>query len=155
VTLSSPVNATLADGTAQGTITDDDPLPELSIGDCAVVEGNTGTRPCTLTVALNPASGRTVTVAHQTNPAGATPGVDYTSPSGTLTFPPGTTTQAVTVTVLGDTSVEPDEGVLVVLGVPTNATIATNSAQGTIVDDDAPSLSSIELTHGASVAADL
>ena len=43
VTLSLPVNATIADGTATGTITDDDPLPVLSIGDASGAEGNSGT----------------------------------------------------------------------------------------------------------------
>ena len=44
VNLSTPNGATIADGTAIGTITNDDtaPLPTLSIADASVVEGNPG-----------------------------------------------------------------------------------------------------------------
>ena len=41
-TSTSPVNATIADGQGVGTITDDDPLPALSINDVTVTEGNSG-----------------------------------------------------------------------------------------------------------------
>src|SRR6185503_11310676 len=43
VNLSSPTNATILDGQGLGTITDDDPLPTVSIEDVTVTEGNTGT----------------------------------------------------------------------------------------------------------------
>ena len=44
LTLSSPSGATIADGTAIGTITNDDtaPLPTISISDASVVEGDPG-----------------------------------------------------------------------------------------------------------------
>ena len=46
VNLSAPVNATIGDGQATGTITDDDGAPVLSIGDVTVAEGGgTTTRP--------------------------------------------------------------------------------------------------------------
>ena len=66
VTLSLPVNATIADGTATGTITDDDPLPVLSIGDASGAEGNSGTTNLVFTATLTPASGQSVTVSYQT-----------------------------------------------------------------------------------------
>ena len=53
--LSDATNATIGDGTAQGTITDDDPLPAISIGDVTVTEGNSGTRRATFTVTLSAA----------------------------------------------------------------------------------------------------
>ncbi len=37
--LSNPANATIADGSGLGTITDDDPAPSLSIGDISLAEG--------------------------------------------------------------------------------------------------------------------
>ena len=43
VNLSSPVNATIADGQGVGTITNDDPPPTISIDDVTVTEGNGGT----------------------------------------------------------------------------------------------------------------
>jgi hypothetical protein len=56
--------------------------------------------------------------------------------AGTLTFAPGSTAQVVTVVVNGDTSVEPDETVLMNLSNPTNATIADGQGVGTIRNDD-------------------
>jgi hypothetical protein len=56
---------------------------------------------------------------------------------------------------VGDTAVELDESVGFVLWNLVNALPGTLTADGQIVDDDAPSLSSIELTHGSRVDADL
>ncbi|KAG1467524.1 hypothetical protein G6F57_012974 [Rhizopus arrhizus] len=53
-------------------------------------------------------------------------------------FPPGTTTQTITVLVNGDTTVEPDETFQVNLSNPVNASVADGSAVVTIVSDDAP-----------------
>ena len=50
VNLSSPVNATIADGQGLGTITDDDAPPTLSIDDVTVTEGDAGTVDATFTV---------------------------------------------------------------------------------------------------------
>ena len=62
---------------------------------------------------------------------------DYATQSGTLTFAPGVTSQPITVAVVGDTTVEPDESFLVNLSGPSsNATIIDNQGQGTIVNDD-------------------
>ncbi len=59
VTLSNPANATIGDGSGAGTITDDDPVPALSIGDVSVTEGNAGTTTATFTVSLSgPRAGR-------------------------------------------------------------------------------------------------
>ena len=134
--LSNPAGATIADGTAIGTIEDNDPLPQLSIGDGGATEGRTAS----FTVLLEPVSGRTVTVPWTTaatstgNPA--TPTEDYTPASGTLTFPSGTTSARIDVTTLQDETSETDETFQVSLGEPTNATLADAIAVGTIRDDD-------------------
>ncbi len=57
--LTGPLHATLADGQAAGTITDDDPAPALSIDDVTQLEGAPN---ATFTVTLSPASGQPVTV---------------------------------------------------------------------------------------------
>ena len=57
VALSAPVNATL--GTTPGTVTivNDDPLPQVSIDDRSVAEGDSGTTPATFTLSLtNPSA---------------------------------------------------------------------------------------------------
>ena len=66
VGLSSPTNATLADATGAGTITDDDGPPGMSIGDVTVAEGNSGTTTANFTVTLAAPSANTVSVAYAT-----------------------------------------------------------------------------------------
>ena len=83
----------LPTATRLGTITDDDPQPELAISDATVAEGNAGTATPTFTVTLTPPAGSTVTVDYATANATATAGRDYTAVSGTLTFARGETTQ--------------------------------------------------------------
>ena len=129
--------ATVADGQGQGTIINDDAVPALSVGDASATEGNSGTATMTFTVSLGAASGQTVTVNYATADGTANAGSDYVARSGTLTFPPGTTTQSVAVTVNGDTTVEPDETFTLNLSGATNASIARAAATGTIVNDDA------------------
>jgi large repetitive protein len=134
--LSTPSNATIADGQGQGTILNDDSLPTLSINNVTVTEGNTGTTPAVFTVTLSAASSQTVTVNYATADGKATAGSDYTATAGTLTFTPGTTSQTITVAVLGDTVKESTETFFVNLSNATNATIASGRGRGTILDND-------------------
>ena len=149
VTLSAPANATVATGTGTGTITDDDAAPVVSIDSPRVAEGAAGTAAALrFTVSLSAASGRQVTVNYADAGSGtATSGTDYAAiASGTLTFAPGTTAQAIDVSVTGDGAHEPDETVAVSLSAPVNATLATGAATGTgtIADDDARPVLSID-----------
>ena len=137
VTLSNPTNATIADGSATGTIHEDVPPPTLSIADASVREGNSGTTTnMTFSVTLSAASSQQVTVRFATSDGSASGGQDYTSTSGTLTFDPRETTKTITVRVRGDSTYEPNETFTVTLSNPTNATIADGSATGTIQNDD-------------------
>ena len=142
-----PVNATIADGQGLGTITDNDPLPALSINDVTVTEGNSGQVAATFTVTLAPVSGRSVTVSYATaDGTGQAPG-DYPAASGSLTFAAGQTTKQVTVLVNGDLLDESNETFFVNLTGPTNATLADGQGIGTITDDDAlPSLAVDDVT---------
>ena len=88
------------------------------------------------TVTLSSASTQTVAVDFTTQDDTATAGSDFAATSGTLTFPPGTTTQTITVMVNGDTDVEPDESFFVKLTNPTNAVIFREQGVGTIINDD-------------------
>ena len=142
VTLSNPTNATIASGSATGTITNDDGVPQLSIGNASVTEGNSSSVTAPFTVTLSAASGQTVTVGYATAAGTAAAGSDFTTTAGTLTFAPGTTTQTINVPVLPDTIDEANETFTVGLSNATNATISTTTGTGTIVDNDtAPSLS--------------
>jgi hypothetical protein len=155
VNVTSLLDATIADGQGVGTIVDDDPPPVMSIDDCAVTEGNAGSVACGFKVSLSAPSSRTITVNYATTNGSATAGSDYDSASGGLTFTPGQVSKPVDVTVLGDAAVEVDEDFVVNLTGEVNATVGDAQGRGTILDDDAPSLSSNELVHRATQMADL
>jgi len=154
VNLSSPNNATVADGQALGTINNDDSQPALSINNVAVAEGNSGTTNAVFTVTLSPASGQTVTVNFATADGTATAGSDYVATSGTLTFAPGVTSQTIPVAVNGDLVDESDESYFVNLSGAVNAAISGGAGTGTIVSDDAPlpelSINDVTLAEGNS-----
>jgi Domain of unknown function (DUF4394)/Calx-beta domain/Domain of unknown function (DUF4214) len=119
------------------TITDNDAVPAVTINNVTQAEGNSGTTNFVFTVTLSAASGQQVRVDFATQDGTATSPSDYAATQGTLTFNPGTTTQTITVPVVGDTTVEPDETFRVVLSNPVNATLGTPSTgTGTITNDD-------------------
>jgi hypothetical protein len=134
--LTNPVNATFADATAQGTITDNDTVT-ISIGNVTVTEANAGTRDAVFTVTLSAVSGNTVTVDFATANGSALAPSDYAATSGTLTFAPGEVSKQITVQTVGDLLVESNEAFSVNLSNPTNATIAGSGyGLGTITNND-------------------
>ena len=141
VNLTTPTNASLSDAQGQGSITNDDAAANtLTINDVSISEGNSGTKILNFTVTLAPSSLQTVTVSYATADGTATiADNDYLSASGMLTFDPGDTTKQISVTINGDTAVEPDETFVVNLSGATNAAIADTQGQGTITNDDAAS----------------
>ena len=135
--LANPTNATIGDASAVASITDDDPLPMLSIADVAVVESNTGVVEASFVVSLNAPSGRTVTVGFASADRTATSPDDYQAVTGTLTFARGETTKQISVPVHGETQAEADEAFVVNLFSPVAAVVADAQAVATIVTDDA------------------
>ena len=111
VLLSASTGPAISDGRGDGTITDDDTVT-IDVADVKVVEGNSGTTPATFTVTLSTDHAQTITVKVATSGGGPTPppataGTDFTSlPSTVLTFAPGVNSQTVSVSVIGDTTVE-------------------------------------------------
>jgi len=110
--------------------------PTLSIADASVVEGNAGTTTLSFPVTLSAKSTETVSVAYATADGTATAPADYTSAGGTLSFKPGETAKTITVSVIGDLSIEPDETLTLTLANPVKATIADGLATGAIRNDD-------------------
>jgi len=141
--LSNPTNATISDASGVGTITNDDPVPDASIADASLAEGDAGTATLSFDVTLSHPSDDTVTVDWATSDGTATTGDgDYVAASGTVTFDPGDTTKSVDVTVNGDTTYEADEDLTVTLSNPVNGGLADDTATGTITNDDqAPDIS--------------
>ena len=156
VSLSAPSGVTIGDGQAQATIADDDAPPNVSVSDCAVVEGNAGSTPCPLAVTLSSPSSFPISLDYFTLSGTAVSGSDFTAISGSLSFAPG---QAGPTTlapnVLGDTAVEADESFTLVLQNAVNAALPGTPVTATILDDDAPSPGTDELFHGWSQTGDL
>ena len=101
-----------------GFVCDDDSAPStpsLAIAPMSLNEGQGGTTVATFTVTLSPTSAQTVTVNYATANGTATAGSDYVAKSGALTFAPGVSTRPISVTVNGDTTVEPTETFSVML----------------------------------------
>ena len=140
VLLNTSAQVTLSDGSATGTIDDDD-VATVSVGDVSLAEGNSaGT--ASFVVTLSNASDSAVTVNYATQDGTATAGSDYTATSGTLTFSPGETSKTVNVVVTGDTVVEANETFTLVLSSASGATIGTGTGTATLTNDDVP----VELT---------
>jgi len=118
------------------TISDDDATPTVSIADTSLSEGHAGSENMTFTATLSAASGRAVSVNYATSNGTASSGSDYTASSGTLNFAAGETTKTFTVAIWGDTNLEGNETITATLSNPTNATLGTSTATGTINDDE-------------------
>jgi uncharacterized repeat protein (TIGR01451 family) len=128
-------------------------LPSLSINDVTVTEGNSGTNFVDFIVTLTPASTNTVSVNYVTANGSAASSSDYVSRSGTVTFPPGSTNQPISIGVRGDVLYENTENFFVNLNVPINAIISDNQGVGTILNDDEPptvSVTDVNITEGNS-----
>jgi hypothetical protein len=128
-----------ADHKAAVTIIDDDPMPTLSINDRTVVEGNSGHLDVVFTITLSSPTPSEIFVALSYGGT-ATVGTDYLTPPALVRFEPGETKKTFTITVNGDTSVEPDETVIVTMtstieGIPAPA-YAKRTGTLTIVNDD-------------------
>lgn len=137
VKLSKPTGASIEKVYGHGTIQNDDHIvPEVSIGDAQVNEGNSGASEATLEVTLSEASDAEVSVDFSVTGGNATDGDDYTAVDGTVTFAPGETTQTITLEVAGDTMPESNETVVVSLSRPQGATLGTPDGTLTIVNDD-------------------
>ncbi len=144
----APAGVSVADAPQTGTITNDDPLPTISIADASVLEGDTGASFVVFTVSLTNASILPVTVDFATaNGTAIAPG-DYTAiPHDLLTFAPGETSKPVSVAIRSDTLFESgaDETFIVQLSNPGNATLGDAQAVGTIINDESPPASTITL----------
>jgi hypothetical protein len=130
-------------------------VPSIAIDDVTVTEGNAGTVSADFTVRMSSAATQAVTVSYATANGTATAPSDFTAASGVVTFAAGLTTRTVSVQVVGDTAIEPDETFTVNLTNASGATLADAQATGTISDDDAPALAGLELAHGMSLTRDL
>ena len=148
VTLGSPVNATLTDGSATGTIVDDDGPATLAVSGDTPTEGTGGAakEKARFLVTLSKESDQAVTVNYTTGDPATSPD-DYTAAAGALTFEPGQTARTVDVPVDNDNRDEADELLTMKLtggGPPIDPVRA--GATATILDDDGPAVRVADVT---------
>jgi Calx-beta domain len=112
------------------------PVPVVTFTDATVVEGDSGTVDLVFTANLDKSSSTAISITYATVDVTATAGTDYAATSGTLQIAAGASSANITVTVNGDTDIEPDETFTLNLTNPTGATLAVSSVTGTITSDD-------------------
>ena len=122
--------------TATLTITDNDPLPGLSVSNVSMYEGNSGHTIMHVVVNLSAVSGKTVTATFATENGTASPVNDYNATGGGVLFNPGESSRTFFVRVFGDTETEVDETFLVNLTSVSGATALRGQGIATILNDD-------------------
>lgn len=107
----------------------------LSINDITMQEGNSGYTTMNFTVTLS--NDANATVNYTTVNGIATAGADFNATSGTLTFVKGgAKDQTISVPIIGDISVEPNELFYITLSNAVGAIISDANGTGTILNDD-------------------
>jgi len=111
--------------------------PSLSVANATVTEGNAGTVSMDFKVTLSQAASSNISFTVNTANGTATAGSDFQAlVNKQVTIASGQTSATVSVTVNGDTAVEGNETLTLLVSGATGATIATPSATGTITNDD-------------------
>jgi hypothetical protein len=138
VDLSSPVGVAIADGQGVGTISNNDLLPQISVANVQVAEGDSGATPAVFAAVLSNPSSTPVSFDYQTANGTATiADGDYSLASGTVTFPAKAQLATFTVHVNGDRVYELADFFSVQLSYANGATLSNATATGTISNDDA------------------
>ncbi|WP_425479521.1 putative Ig domain-containing protein [Xanthomonas arboricola] len=125
---------------ATATIVNDDfPNASIAVAPSSVAED--GATNLIYTVTLDQAAPSAVSVAFSVGGT-ATSGTDYAAVSSPLVIAAGQTTGTITINPTADSTIEPDETVVLTLASGTGYNVGSpNSATGTILNDDQPTLS--------------
>jgi len=124
---------TVGDAQGDGTITENDAQPNITVDDPSAPE-NGG--PLTFTISLDNPAGVDVNVDYATSDNTATDSADYTGVSGTATILAGDTTTTVDVPLLDDGTYEGDETLNLDLSGAVNGVVSDAQGQGTVTEDD-------------------
>ncbi|QDM41002.1 Calx-beta domain-containing protein [Altererythrobacter sp. TH136] len=126
-------------GTATGTILNDDAT--FTISGASVVEGNTPVSVVQVQVSRDPANSQFATTLYTQAVAGtATAGSDYDGGTTTVNFAAGQSTAFVSIAIVGDQVIEPNETFTVNLYSNAGRTNLLSSSTVTIVNDDGSSV---------------
>ena len=138
-------NVAAINNSAMGTITNDDTDVSIAVAPSSVNEDGATNLVYTFTrvgvtgssLVVNFTIGGTATFGVSPNDYTQTGATSFTPPTGTVTFGAGNSTATITVNPETDTSVEPDETVMLTLAAGTGYNVVEpSSATGTILDDD-------------------
>jgi Ca2+-binding RTX toxin-like protein len=123
----------------------------ISISDESITEGNSGTR--TLGFVVTRTGGTSAfSVSFSTANGTAISGSDYFSNAGTLQFLDGENTKTISVTLNGDTAIEPNETFYVNLsGANNGAIISDSQGSGTILNDDSDNHPPVVAAHNFNI----
>ncbi|TQU07147.1 Calx-beta domain-containing protein, partial [Xanthomonas perforans] len=125
---------------ATATIVNDD-FPSASIAVSPASVSEDGATNLLYTVTLNQPSPTALSIGFGVSGT-ATSGTDYAAVSSPLVIAAGQTTGTITINPTADSTVEPDETVVISLNTGSGYTVGSpNSATGTILNDDQPALS--------------
>ncbi|MEA1863700.1 MAG: Calx-beta domain-containing protein [Euryarchaeota archaeon] len=111
-------------------------VPNISIGDVTLSEGDSGQAVAVLPVTLSETMDNTVTVNFTTIDGSAAAGEDFIAVSGALTFEAGETSKNITILVNGDMDFESDETFSVLLSDAVGVELGDATGLVTIVNDD-------------------
>lgn len=113
------------------------PPTTISISNASVTEGNSGSKTLSFPISITNPNSSPIVLTANTADGTAMAGNDYVALANyTVTIPANTSSYNLNVTVNGDTIYEGSETFTVTLSNPTNATITTATATGTITNDD-------------------
>jgi hypothetical protein len=156
----SGASVSQANGSAIGTIEDDETNTIYSVASSGITEGGT----ITFTITRSRLVDTTQTISFYTSTTGdtATSGTDFTARvtgDQTVTFATNELTKQITVSTIDDTLYEGNETLTVVLdalqnlgvGYSTKISSFNGSAKGTIVDNDTPPVFSVTAIDGDTV----
>ena len=156
VTISNPVNASIADATATGTIIDDETQPTLEVSPASATEGDDI---IFLVDLIGPLTEDDVTFNYATSRQSddTSEAIDFTRTTGTETIAAGNSAAIITVPTYDDGTnhtnslYEGDETFTFTIFNPTVAAILHATAKGTILDDERiPIAAVLDSTHIAS-----
>lgn len=135
LSLTNPVNGTLQNSSATGTIVDDDAVPFISFNTTSqTVNENVGT--IQVQVSLDSASSQSITLPF-TLSGTATSSADYTlNTVSPLVIPAGQITANISITINDDALNEANETVILTMGAPTNAAFGTNTIHTITIQDN-------------------
>jgi hypothetical protein len=127
------------------TIEDDEALPTVSINSVTLTEGNSGTSNAVVSVTMNAQPASTVDVSVTDALTGSASSItDYAFTPASLQFLTSETypnTKTLTISVLGDTDLEPNETVNYAVSITSGpASLGLSTGTLTIVNDDVPVL---------------